>query len=319
MGGPDSLTDGAWDSLLPELTRLLGLNRTGRAQEAKDKQILRKHRYIEDRITYLKRTTHPFTQIINAVGIDFSHPLETFPQPFGESCALLRNPFPDFYLMIFWEHFNDMRTGDLDNLELDRLFTERQAQIEGAVKEWRDTLERQLVKKFQTQAEEHTEVLLTVCVSVFVSAKPSHANLYKVKGSSDLTAHLSSNTRFLLRADTVFREPLCGSAAVPEACFYPGLPCGADLEYISLHGYGKPRLCSQDLSMNPHDYDQHTGAQAVAKSILKEMHMPDATHFELIAMGKRFACGRCHERDHTWITIVRYFLLRVTPCQTSRK
>ncbi|KAG9086320.1 hypothetical protein FRC06_003155, partial [Ceratobasidium sp. 370] len=294
VDGPGLLTDTAWDRLLPELTRLLNSNRTSRTQEARRKEIRRKFEYIEDRIIYLRRTTHPFIQIINALGVDFFHPLETFPEPFEESCALLQNPFPSFNVMFSWEYFMDMRMGDLDELELDQLFAERQAQIEGAIKEWRDGLEQRLVEKFQAQAKERTKVALTV------------------KGSSDLTTHLGSNTRFLLRADTVFRQRYRGLTGVFDAYFYPGLsdpPRGTGLEYITLHGYWDQYSRSWDLSMNPRDYKQHTEAQAVAMSILKELRMPDATHFELIAMGKRFECGRCHEGGHTWITIVRSSLL----------
>ncbi|KAG8688035.1 hypothetical protein FRC08_011653, partial [Ceratobasidium sp. 394] len=298
------LTDEAWNHLLPELTRLLNSNRDHDTQLTLLSQVRRKHQHIEDLLTHLRRTTHPFAQVINAAGIDLSGPLETFPEPFRESCALLQNPFPDFDMMIPWEPLRDMPTKDLDNPGLDQLFAERQAQIEGAIKEWRDSLEQQLVEKFRAQAEEcETEVLLTV------------------KGSSDLTTHLGSNTRFLLRADTVFRRKYSGPTG-SDVCFYPALndsAVGSPRAYISLHGYMNQgsSLRTHYGYIDPRDCRRHTEAQAVAKSILKDLGMPDATHFELIAMGKRFACGRCQESDHTWTTIVCSIFLHALDDQTS--
>ncbi|KAG8687051.1 hypothetical protein FRC08_012176, partial [Ceratobasidium sp. 394] len=289
------LTDEAWNHLLPELARLLNSNRDHHTQLTILNQIRRKRQHIEDLLTHLRRTTHPFAQIINAVGIDFSRPLEDFPEPFRQSCALLQNPFPASDVIISWESLGDMPTKDLDNPGLDQLFAERRAQIETAIKEWRDSLEQQLVERFWAQAKKcETEVLLTV------------------NGSSSLTAHLSSNTRFLLRADTIFRRQYPGPSGKFDGCFYPALSdlaCGSHRAYISLHGYMDQGSGFQShLGIRPRDYHRHTEAQDVAKSILKDLGMPDATHFELIAMGKRFACGRCQESDHTWITIIHHYL-----------
>ncbi|KAG9094954.1 hypothetical protein FS749_011423 [Ceratobasidium sp. UAMH 11750] len=293
---PGLLTDKTWNRLLPQLTSILNSNRARHTQIAKLWQTWRRRQHIDDLVVHLRRTTHPFTQIINAVGIDFSRPLETFPEPFGESCALLQNPYPEFDVLILWGPFRDMSSKDLDDPEFDQLFAERQVQIEGAIKEWRDNLEQQLVDKFQTQPKEPgTEFPLTV------------------KGRSDLTTHLSSNACFLLRADTVFRhwyrEPTGGF----DVYFYPGLNApesarDSGLMHINLYGYLDQKYRFRNLGLDPHDYTRHTEAQAIAKSILNELEMPDATHFELIAMGKRFACGRCQESDHTWITIIHHYL-----------
>ncbi|KAG8690922.1 hypothetical protein FRC08_010316 [Ceratobasidium sp. 394] len=146
---------------------------------------------------------------------------------------------------------------------------------------------------------------------LFVPLRLPDAGLHQVKGRSDLTTHLSSNTRFLLRADTVFRQQHPGPTGSFDVYFYPALNDfvrGSRLAYLSLYGYMAQGSALRNMGMDPHNYERHTEAQAVAKSILKELEMPDATHFELIAMGKRFACGRCQESDHTWVTIIHHYL-----------
>ncbi|KAG9083138.1 hypothetical protein FS749_006265, partial [Ceratobasidium sp. UAMH 11750] len=287
VGGTGPLTDETWVLLLPELTSLLNSNRSMHTQEAKRKPLRRRHQHLEDLVTYLRRTTHPFSQILNAVGLDLSHPLETFPESFEGSCALLQNPFPDSDEMLRWDCFEGILTKDVDCKELDQFFTERQVQIEDSLNEWRANLEGQLVEELQTKGEERdAEVVLTV------------------KGSSDLTANLSSNTRVLLRADTIFRHK---SLARMDSYLhlYPGFvafPYYTNGAYLGLHGYRNRN--SRGSPIDPHNYGPHIEAQAIAKSILKELHMPNATHFEPLAIGKRFACGRCsHEKEDTWTGI----------------
>ncbi|KAG9080383.1 hypothetical protein FRC06_006653 [Ceratobasidium sp. 370] len=255
----------------------------------KQNPLRRRYQHQKDLITYLRRTTHPFKHIIEAVGIDLSHPVETFPESFEGSCALLQNPFPDLDEMLRWECFEGILTEDLDRKEVDQLFSGRQTWIELSLNKWRTRLEEQLVEELRAKGEKCAEVILTV------------------KGSSDPTANLSSNTRVLLRADTIFRYK--SSAGM---YFYPGFITSFDntnYAYLDFHGYRDQHSSIARPSINPHRYEQHTGAQAIAKSILKELHMPDATHFELLAIGRRFTCGRCpHEKNNTWFAIIDHYV-----------
>ncbi|KAG8725523.1 hypothetical protein FRC09_013762 [Ceratobasidium sp. 395] len=180
VSGSRSLTNDGWSRLLSDLISILNLNRTDRAQRIKRKQTQARNQRLSDLLTHLRRTTHPFGQIIEAVGIDLSHPLETFPDPFQGSCVVLQNPFPRSNEMFNWECVNDMWAGDLDRAEVDQLFNERRTQIADAVNEWRIRTERHLTEEYQ-QGDQGGEVKVVLTVSlIFLEALKllSHVSLH---------------------------------------------------------------------------------------------------------------------------------------------
>ncbi|KAG9090661.1 hypothetical protein FS749_000390 [Ceratobasidium sp. UAMH 11750] len=163
------LTADGWTNSLPELNSFLYSSRARRIKEAKDRRL-------QDLLTYFKRATHPFKCIINAVGIDFSRPLETFPRPFDESSRDLQYPCPNLDAILEWDCFKGMSAGDGDVSELDQLFEAWWAQIEEAFASWRTELERRLVVKFELiSGDSAINTVLTVCFIV-VQMRLSHVD-----------------------------------------------------------------------------------------------------------------------------------------------
>ncbi|KAG8704879.1 hypothetical protein FRC08_001998 [Ceratobasidium sp. 394] len=158
---------------------------------------------------------------------------------------------------------------------------------------WRAELEQCLVELFQSGTGDSGDVILTV------------------KGDTDLTAHLSANTRFLLRADTIFKH-LPTSSTHPFPWFYPGLlslPSDNRFTYQAIYGYEIQDSRTHRLVKDINEWGQYSEAQTAARSILKELNMPDVTHFELLALGERFTCERCpHKRHCTWNSIIHHYL-----------
>ncbi|KAG8735476.1 hypothetical protein FRC10_010473, partial [Ceratobasidium sp. 414] len=267
------LPEDAWAIALPSLNSVLGTNRGCRAGRAEYKRLQSELQHLQDLFTHFKRTTHPFASVLCAVGIDLSRPLETFPDPFHESCVELQNPFPENATALKWECCNNIPDFSLDHAETDRLFKERRTQMEDHLVGWRTELERCLVEKFQAGTGGTGDVILTV------------------KGDTNLTAHFSADTRFLLRADTIFQHPLT-NPTYHLPWFYPGFlssPSDSRFTYQAVHGYQNPDSRIYKLAMSVDEWNPHTDAQMIAKAILKGLDMPDVTHFELLALGKRFA------------------------------
>jgi hypothetical protein len=142
----------------------------------------------------------------------------------------------------------------------------------------------------------------------------------QVKGSTDSTAHLSRDSRILLRADTIFRRR--------------DLPPDPENDYRSQYGLGAPRVDNslqyypkfvssdshffeyswsednveedpRNYETNLDNYDRYIKAENVVKPLLRELGMPDAAWAELELMNRRFTCGRCVDKmPKTWGELV---------------
>ncbi|QRV87136.1 hypothetical protein RhiJN_15154 [Ceratobasidium sp. AG-Ba] len=295
MDNGQLVPEDCWAKAIPSIRDILNQQRRLRIENARQECIGSNIQYRYDKIIHVARTSHPFRSILSSVGIDLARPLETFPYSPGERCISLRNPFPSFQVIITWVPFaTATKFYGLNREGADELFSTRRTQIENSLLSWRSGVERQLVEKFEnSSALTPSDIVLTA------------------KGKAVAGPELSRDTLFLLRADTVFRQSI--SSRQPHTPqFYPGLFSKygeqPNLTYQTLEGYRPQNF--DDLGINPVHYEAYVEAHTTARSILKEMGMPDATHFELLAMGPNFACARCSLAVKlTWSSLIRHYLV----------
>ncbi|QRV72213.1 hypothetical protein RhiJN_00227 [Ceratobasidium sp. AG-Ba] len=295
MDNEQLVLEDCWVKAVPSICDVLNQQRELRIGNAECKRLQTEIQHLYDRVIYVARITHPFRSILNSVGIDLTRPLETFPYSPEERCISLRNPFPSFEVVITWEPFaSDIEFSDLNREGVDKLFNARRARIENSLWNWRSGVERQLVEKFEnSSALTPSDIVLTA------------------KGKAVVEPELSLDTLFLLRADTVFKQsPSSRSPSLPQ--FYPGLVSvnfeEMDWTYQTLEGYRSRN--SDHLAINPSRHEAYIEAHTIARSILAQMGMPNATHFELLAMGRNFECARCpFAVNLTWSSLIHHYVV----------
>ncbi|KAF8750545.1 hypothetical protein RHS01_09243 [Rhizoctonia solani] len=112
----------------------------------------------------------------------------------------------------------------------------------------------------------------------------------ELKGKSDATNHLSDNTRFLLRADTIFMQsrptPCYNDAgeeygAVINNVHFPDMYQIQNVPYL-YKTFLEPENIVEDLE----SYVRHEGKETIARTLLKVLEMPDAAYIELKYMER---------------------------------
>ncbi|KAG8773828.1 hypothetical protein FRC12_002302, partial [Ceratobasidium sp. 428] len=295
---PKPLTDRVWTNILPKLTPLLEENRKQNlAYDKKNNRVVRRTR-ADKFLMEMKYTTHPYRSILDALGVG----VPSLPDLDGRSTMLkqaimakhlpaILNPFPWTHVALNWACLNDLSELDMSISEVEAKLEERKTQIEERVQQWRTSVERRLVEKIESGNNIDDDVILSV------------------RGSTDSTAHLSRDTRILLRADTVFKRERYDDvfdSVFRSFKYYPNLVCsGVELFNEDAHYPWMERKDKLDLS--PWVID--TEAQNIVKLLLRDLGMPDVAHVELKLLGLRFVCGRCTYRiPDSWKNMVLHYI-----------
>ncbi|KAB5588428.1 Minor extracellular protease vpr [Ceratobasidium theobromae] len=103
-------------------------------------------------------------------------------------------------------------------------------------------------------------------------------NIGQIRGSRELADRFPNNTRFLLRADLIFKLTSDHK------------PIATNINLDFLVQLRDPNLY---LDINPETFERNVEFTTIAKLLLKDMGMQDVTYLELRSMGGSFACGRC--------------------------
>ncbi|CAE6476786.1 unnamed protein product [Rhizoctonia solani] len=127
VGVSKPLTDRTWTNMLPKLTQLLEENRA-----EIDKIHQRQHRcarilIAEDLLRQLRRDTHPYQSIINALQME--GPLIQTGFNSLEYRLILPTPFPDNRVIRGWDFFTNLYEEENSIERVEELFNERQETI----------------------------------------------------------------------------------------------------------------------------------------------------------------------------------------------
>ncbi|KAG8795864.1 hypothetical protein FRC12_008587 [Ceratobasidium sp. 428] len=313
VDAPKPLTDRIWSNMLPKLTEMLEENRE-RNPAHKAKQRRAEHRAIVDQyLMDMRFNDHPFASILDALGVGVPPPPDlSGVQKRGLSARdkvfllnlrnglKIANPFPKAETMLEWDCLKDLSEMEMDLPEVETKLKERRTHIGELVSEWRARTETRLLEMFGPD----------------ISA-PGYDVILTVKGSTDSTIHLPPSSRFLLRADTLFKRIMSGStdhlavvSGEKPPCYYPDFvsercrPINLDID--------RPHVDLDDLEFeeetNLDHFARDVEAEEIVKALLRSFGMPDVTHVELRVMGRRFACGRCtNTKPQSWYEIVNHY------------
>ncbi|KAG9081934.1 hypothetical protein FS749_007278 [Ceratobasidium sp. UAMH 11750] len=233
-----------------------------------------------------KPLAHPFRRVLEALGVE-TNPLfaalglgVSVPHSFE---GIENYPFPTTATVLNWPCLSDFH--ELEPSEISDCFWEELGHILHLIKVWREVDEEELVEWWKSGTE-LTDNL----------ANP----IVKIRGSTDVTATLSSNLRLLLRADTAFSYTA------------PGTPGGQGAHLHYPHYYHTPDDCpahGSPRSMNSARMYRHLEAEGITKALLHGLGMPDVAYIQLLLMGASLVCGRCDDNQpRTWDQIVGVFL-----------
>ncbi|KAB5588251.1 F-box protein [Ceratobasidium theobromae] len=276
---PQVLTDRVWKNLLPKLTPLLEASRARLELIAADERQMKRRIQLHELLWTFKLDNHPLKSLFKVLGIDRST------EQMSPRVARIVDfyPFPHVTTALKWSFFEDVEK-DISIEEVKGLFKANQNGVQTQAKLWRKSLESELVGQIFDE-----------------TSMPKPKAMVKLHGSTAITRHLEPETRVLLRADCVFRHE-SNSKNIPnqgQFLYYP--------EFVpttsTYNGWEVPGNWSS------RNYYRHVKAEKVVKALLTSLGMPDVAYLELVAMGERFVCGRCHShKAMDWNGIVQHYL-----------
>ncbi|KAG8725528.1 hypothetical protein FRC09_013767 [Ceratobasidium sp. 395] len=236
-----------------------------------------RHKRVKDLLIEYSRTAHPFNNIL----IKFWR-FVWYPQP---------NPLPDMDTLLGWDLIRDLYEADISIDVVNERFKERIPKLEPRLAAWRAKTEKRLIDNLKLER------------------KPGPETQLEVRRETEATKDLPASTRFLLRADTIFKTPTeQGSShsrsefggTSPMLLYYPYLLFSPEDSEVS----GTIPLKPTDLSK----FTRHTEAEKIAKALLADMRTPHVTYLELQEMGAWFTCLRCHLREpKTWEGMIEHY------------
>lgn len=204
--------------------------------------------------------------------------------------AKITKPFPEAITALKWPIIEEIIDMDITPEEMRQKMVKSRAGIQDAVRSWRANFETELAECLRGQSEFETNSLIKTepmdrigeSISVFVKyACLMHQINIGPPPECDNT--MSANARLLLRADSIFKTPQ-GSSLL----FFPQLVPG------SFYRQGETAV---EDSWSVNQVKRHSRARKVARGLLECLKIPNATYLSVRNLGKRFICGRCHDRD----------------------
>ncbi|KAG8712273.1 hypothetical protein FRC09_020038 [Ceratobasidium sp. 395] len=292
------LSDPTCKNLISKLSRCLEGSRKAKERDTR-------YERVEYLLTHYGATARPFNSIL----AQFCAPAHFPPHSIFPTIAHLDywfttadffqstmpNPLPDINTLLGWDLIQNLYEDDIPVDIVNERFKERIPELEHRLAAWRAKTEERLIDNLDLEHIPGPEVQVEASTGVC--------------GKTDTTMELPASTRFLLRADTIFKLPTAQCPGYPYAKFgntssapqyYPYLflppPSLRDPTIIPRHPI--------DLSM----FKRYDEAEKIAKALLADYNRPDVAYIELKQMGARFNCLRCHQRmPWTWGRIVEHY------------
>ncbi|KAG8775630.1 hypothetical protein FRC12_001359 [Ceratobasidium sp. 428] len=268
------LSDKSCATLIPKLIALLEENRTYKQLQARRKQT-------RELLSEHERSAHAFENVQKAIDIRILGEIDPL---------LIVNPFPDTATVLEWRFSKELYEPDIPIETVSTRFIESLPNLEAMLTDWRTEIELQLVENLDLER------------------KPGDKTTLMIQGSTELAGKLSAHTRFLLRADTIFKASV--EQTQVGQWYHPRLP---EQTIHSLYYYpdllvspGSTR--SSDAKVDISRFTRHTEAERIAKVLLADLGMSDVAYMELKAAGPGFKCGRCYFKEWvTWEDIVIHY------------
>ncbi|CUA78477.1 ATP-dependent helicase/nuclease subunit A [Rhizoctonia solani] len=192
------------------------------------------------------------------------------------SIANYHAPFPDIYQALEWPIFKSLHETDRTALEMEQVFNQHQEELISLFVEWRTRI--------------HTHLVDLV--------RQTYGELPPAEGIDH--PELTEDLKLVLRADIMFYN----------SDHYNGHK--SLLTYDTLSPYGALVRRFHHTSTDPNPFlghiVLHPEARAVARSLLADMNIPDASCFEMEAYD-RLVCGRCHNANsQSWAQLIQHYL-----------
>ncbi|KAG9124319.1 hypothetical protein FRC07_012042 [Ceratobasidium sp. 392] len=307
------LTDRIWNNLYPKLKPILETNKRQRLIREREQRRIASDAQILSFLKNIKENEYPYVE--PAAESDTSTGLASF--------GRVRLPFPSIDSIQKLPFLDDLSMTDMTAEDTLTRLTSWRPKLDQAISLWRGILEEELVEKLSRD-----EFQLA-----FDSMMPSGQRLIKKdkkqyswepKTIAPSTANLTpeseqyarSNTRILLRADSIFGAPGLGASY-----FYPEvvdelerkLADGQEPKYkrkrnYDYYSYDKELNTIEDQIDTSSLFVDHQ-AQEVAGELLARLERPNASCLEMKAVGQRFVCMRCwNKKPMKWLEMVDHYV-----------
>ncbi|CAE6472161.1 unnamed protein product [Rhizoctonia solani] len=273
------LTDQEWSKLYFKLGPLLFSNRTRVQKAQREKNLVRQNILLTEFLASLKDDLlwHPL--------LPFFRALEITHRPKAVTEFLDSYPFPSNELAKTWPFFVNVGNMETGEAELRARFGGDRERIKAHIANWRADIEITLANRLMEER------------GVFTMAEAEPWCRVEVNRSNQATQALPLYTQLLLRADSVFTDgsSKCAPLYYPE--FIPTKP-----RFVS--GHTRTIICVDR-------FHRALEPEQVARALLGELGLEDASYLELATFGERFICFRCSPRSRklmNWKGILGHYL-----------
>ncbi|KAG8717404.1 hypothetical protein FRC09_014334 [Ceratobasidium sp. 395] len=227
--------------------------------------------------------------------------------------VVISRPFPPMTDALALPIIQELLEDDTDTNTLEDRFEESREEVEEVLRSWGDIVERELVDMMMSDVdtEDSDDPEGEDKQMEPESDSPPLDLQFEVPSQyASFPDALKPETRLLLRADSVFRVDNDQQAPLP--LYYPELfailqdrTCGYFGNIFDYVRQTRPKLGYKWDSSQVKSYPE--GVKA-AKVLLKELGRPNATQFELQALGPRFTCGLCADKwVRNWNEMVQHY------------
>ncbi|KAF8603161.1 hypothetical protein BDV93DRAFT_606992 [Ceratobasidium sp. AG-I] len=267
---PKKLTERIWKGLYPQMEPLLQENRECRL--AREKEVRRKSRAekFNSMWSSSKRNAVPYLKL--------GEPDEAELPMMHE----ILQPYPETLIALEWPVIAEIMEMDITPVEMRRKLVESKAEIHNAVRVWRTEFETELAEVLKGQSGFESDLVIKTEPMDELGPLPEFSDT------------MSADVRLLLRADSIFKA---GESST--LLFYPRVA-------LDLPVRGEA-VIKDSWSINTVKAYSH--ARRVAQALLGCLEMPNATYLSVRSLGRRFICGRCHDRDpKNWDQMIQHYL-----------
>ncbi|KAG9092388.1 hypothetical protein FRC06_000121, partial [Ceratobasidium sp. 370] len=223
---------------------------------------------------------------------------------------VLRRPFPPMVDALALPLISDLLYEDVDVDTFGEKFEQLRSEVEDVLCAWSSTVEDGLVGLLKPRGPSNFDRDGDAETDLQPESPELDLGFTLPAGYANSIEQISHACRLLLRADSVFR--VANDHPSPLPLYYPELFSvfqSRNRHYLDLDidAIGH-RLSRLGYTWITSDVLCYTEGVVAAKALLDQLGRPDATQFELQALGPRFSCGLCSDKWlRTWNEIVHHY------------
>ncbi|CAE6436703.1 unnamed protein product [Rhizoctonia solani] len=273
---PKPITDRVWAHLIPKLVPLLEINRNERLRVESRARKRTRGDHLKGLMDSLKRMDY------SAFKLEANLRLPLPGDAYATTTVTYQAPFPTFLQALTWPVLNSLYETDVSITDMNESFEQQREGIKTQITEWQSYIQGYFMGLLDAQGE-----------GLQPATGVDHPNL-------------SDDLKCLLRADVLFRSLSSNHER------------NTPLNYDSLWTFGtllSSSACqssgSSSSSWLPHldHLVLYPEAQVVARVLLADMGIPDASCLEMQGYQTNFVCGRCHDANFwSWAGLVQHYV-----------